>query len=122
MSASQAISTSVAHHGDIAVLSVGGVVDLATAPALDEVVAGLVGAQPSGLIIDLTDVTFLASVGLQILVATHEKVSESAQFAVVANGPVTARPIQLTSLDQVFSLYPTLDDALTGLRNGEATP
>ena len=121
MSASQAISTSVRHVDDVAVLTVGGVVDLATAATLEEVVAGLVDGHPAALVINLSEVTFLASVGLQILVATHEKVSGSARFAVVASGPVTARPIQLTRLDDVFPLYTTLDDALTGLRNGGPT-
>jgi anti-anti-sigma factor len=54
----------------------------------------------------------MASVGLRILVATHEKVSKSAQVAVVANNPAASRPIQLTGLDKVISLYPTLDEAL----------
>jgi anti-anti-sigma factor len=121
LSASQAISTSVRHHDDVAVLAVGGVVDLATAATLEEEVAGLVDQRPSALVVDLSEVTFLASVGLQILVATHEKVAGSARFAVVASGPVTARPIQLTKLDDVFALYGTLDDALTGLRDGEST-
>jgi anti-anti-sigma factor len=121
LSASQAISTSVQHIDGIAVLAVGGVVDLATAATLEEVVAGLVDERPVALIIDLSEVTFLASVGLQILVATHEKVSGSARYAVVASGPVTARPIQLTRLDDVFPLHTTLDDALADLRDGDAT-
>jgi anti-sigma B factor antagonist len=121
LSASQAISTSVQHVDGIAVLAVGGVVDLATSATLEEVVAGLVDERPVALIIDLSEVTFLASVGLQILVATHEKVSPSARYAVVAAGPVTARPIQLTRLDDVFPLHATLDDALADLRDGDAT-
>jgi anti-sigma B factor antagonist len=121
LSASQAISTSVQHVDGIAVLAVGGVVDLATSATLEEVVAGLVDEHPVALIIDLSEVTFLASVGLQILVATHEKVSPSARYAVVASGPVTARPIQLTRLDDVFPLHATLDDALADLRDGDAT-
>lgn len=121
MSASQAISTSVQHSDGIAVLSVGGVVDLATAATLEEVVAGLVDERPTALVIDLSEVTFLASVGLQILVATHEKVSGSGRFAVVASGPVTARPIQLTRLNDVFGLHATLDDALSDLRSDDPT-
>jgi len=36
----------------------------------------------------------------------------------VANNPATSRPMQLTGLDKVISLYPTLDDALTAMRTG----
>jgi anti-anti-sigma regulatory factor len=34
---------------------------------------------------------------------------------IVANNPATRRPIQLTGLDQMFSLYRTLGDALTAV-------
>jgi anti-anti-sigma factor len=98
------------------VLSVGGEIDLATAPALEEAIAGVLAEDPTALIIDLSEVTFLASAGLQLLVATHERIRESADFAVVAEGPATSRPIQLTHLDSVFALYSDLDDALAAVR------
>ncbi len=117
MSESDAITTSVEHRDDITLLTVGEVVDLATAPVLEEAIDGLLADQPKALIVDLSGVTFLASVGLRLLVSTHEKVGESGQFAVVASGPITSRPIQLTKLDEVFAMYPTLDEALTRVRS-----
>ena len=117
MSESDAITTSVEHRDDITLLTVGEVVDLATAPVLEEAIDGLLAKGPKALIVDLSGVTFLASVGLRLLVSTHEKVSESGQFAVVASGPITSRPIQLTKLDEVFAMYPTLDEALTRVRS-----
>lgn len=116
MSESDAVTTTVERRDDVTLLIVGEVVDLATAPALEEAIDGLVAEEPKALIVDLSAVTFLASVGLRLLVSTHEKVSESGQFAVVASGPITSRPIQLTRLDQVFAMYPTLDEALAGVR------
>ena len=117
MSESDAITTSVEHRDDITLLTVGEVVDLATAPVLEEAIDGLLADGPKALIVDLSGVTFLASVGLRLLVSTHEKVGESGQFAVVASGPITSRPIQLTKLDEVFAMYPTLDEALTRVRS-----
>ena len=116
MSESDAITTSVERRDDITLLAVGEVVDLATAPALEEAIDELLAEEPKALIVDLSEVTFLASVGLRLLVSTHEKVSKSGEFAVVASGPVTSRPIQLTQLDEVFAMYPTLDEALTDVR------
>lgn len=117
MSESDAITTSVEYCDDITLLTVGEVVDLATAPVLEEAINGLLAKGPKALIVDLSGVTFLASVGLRLLVSTHEKVGESGQFAVVASGPITSRPIQLTKLDEVFAMYPTLDEALTRVRS-----
>lgn len=119
MSAPDSITATVADHGGIVVLSIGGEIDLVTAPALEEAIGGVVVDDPEALIIDLSGVEFLGSVGLKILAATYEKLDDSAEFGVVARGPATRRPIHLTGLDKTFPLYPTLDDALTGVREGK---
>jgi anti-sigma B factor antagonist len=117
VSTTDSMSTSVKQHGDIAVLTVSGVVDLATAPALEEVTDELVAQRPKALVIDVSEVTFLASVGLKILAATHRDLTPAGCFAVIADGPATSRPITLTHLDDVFSVYATLDDGLTAVRS-----
>src|SRR5256714_2858275 len=117
MPAEEAIATALAYQNGIAVLKVDGDIDLATVPALEAAIDEALIPKPAGLVIDLSDVGFLASAGLQTLVATHNNVSQTAQFAVVANSAATSRPIQLTGLDPIFQLYPTLDDALTAVRS-----
>jgi anti-sigma B factor antagonist len=117
MPAEEAIATALAYQNGIAVLKVDGDIDLATVPALEAAIDEALIPKPTGLVIDLSEVGFLASAGLQALVATHNNVSESAQFAVVANSAATSRPIQLTGLDQIFALYPTLDEALTAVQS-----
>ncbi|KZS57430.1 anti-anti-sigma factor [Mycobacterium kansasii] len=119
MSAPDSITAEVTDHDGVAVLSIGGEIDLVTAPALEEAIGGVVAENPAALIIDLSGVEFLGSVGLKILAATHEKLGGAAEFGVVARGPATRRPIHLTGLDKTFSLYPTLDEALTGVRDGK---
>ena len=115
MSTADAISTSVERRDGLTVLLVDGVVDLATTPPLEELVTQLIEEAPKALIMDLTSVSFLASVGLRILAETHERIGGTGKFAVVATGPVTARPIQLTKLDQFLALYPTVDEAVAAL-------
>ncbi|ARG59557.1 STAS domain-containing protein [Mycobacterium kansasii] len=119
MSTPDSITAEVTDHDGVAVLSIGGEIDLVTAPALEEAIGGVVADNPSALIIDLSGVEFLGSVGLKILAATYEKLGSAAQFGVVARGPATRRPIHLTGLDKTFALYPTLDEALTGVRDGK---
>ncbi|HYP95496.1 MAG TPA: STAS domain-containing protein [Mycobacterium sp.] len=112
----EAIATALAYQNGIAVLRVDGDIDLATVSALEAAIDEALIPKPTGLVIDLSEVGFLASAGLQALVAAHNNVSQSAQFAVVANSAATSRPIQLTGLDQIFELYPTLDEALTAVQ------
>jgi len=117
LSINESITTSVQYRDDIVVLAVGEVVDLDTAPVLEDAIDRVLDEDPKALIIDLSAVTFLASVGLRLLVTTHERIGRAGRFAVVASNPATSRPIQLTNLDDVFALYPTLDDAVAGLPN-----
>lgn len=118
MTGNDPITTSVTYQDGIAVLTVGGDVDLATVADFDAAIAEALSREPTALVIDLSGVQFFASAGLQALVATHESVSKSAGFAVVAKGPATSRPIQLTGLDEIFSLYPTLAEAMAALKAG----
>jgi anti-sigma B factor antagonist len=103
----------------VSVVSVSGEIDLVTAPALEQAISAVVAGGPTALVIDLSAVEFLGSVGLKILAATYEKLAETSEFGVVARGPATRRPIHLTGLDKTFPLYPTLDDALTGVKDGK---
>jgi anti-anti-sigma factor len=118
------ISTSVTRHNGVAVLAVSGEVDLSTAPAFEAAIAEALDPAPTALVVDLSGVDFLASAGLQTLVATQERVSKDTgdtkdtkptAFAVVANGPATSRPIQLTGLDEILSLYPSMAEAMAAL-------
>jgi anti-sigma B factor antagonist len=116
LSDKDAIATAVDYEDGVAVLTVGGEVDLATVSALEAAVDEALASQPTALVVDLSEVEFLASAGLQTLVTTHEKVGTSVQFAVVAHGAATSRPIQLTGLDEVFELFPTRAEALTAVK------
>ena len=115
MSAADPITTSLARREGVAVVSVGGEIDLSTAPTFEAAIKAALDDHPPVLVIELSDVKFMASVGLRILVATQEKVGQSAQVAIVADNPAASRPMQLTGLDKVFSMYPTLDDALAAV-------
>lgn len=98
---------------------VSGEIDLVTAPALEQAIDAVVAGSPTALVVDLSGVEFLGSVGLKILAATHEKLTTTTPFGVVARGPATRRPIHLTGLDKSFPLYQTLDDALSVVREGD---
>ena len=79
MSAPDSITTLVADHDGVAVVSVSGEIDLVTAPALEQAIGAVVAESPTALVIDLSGVEFLGSVGLKILAATYEKLGDSAR-------------------------------------------
>ncbi|WP_338762157.1 STAS domain-containing protein [Nocardia vulneris] len=110
------MTTTVASQDGATVLTVAGEVDLATAPALESAIEAILDGKPAALIIDLTAVSFLASAGMAVLVATHQRAGSATAIAVVADGPATSRQLRMTNLDQVFAVHSTLQAALTGLQ------
>ncbi|RJO68453.1 anti-sigma factor antagonist [Nocardia panacis] len=110
------MTTSVDERDGATVLTVVGEVDLATAPALESAIESILGGKPAALVIDLTAVGFLASAGMATLVAAHKRAGAATEIALVAEGPATSRQLRMTSLDQVFAMHTTLDEALASLR------
>jgi anti-anti-sigma regulatory factor len=51
------------------------------------------------LIVDLSEVDFLASAGMSVFIAGNHAANGARPFGVVADGPCTARPMKLMGLD-----------------------
>jgi anti-sigma B factor antagonist len=93
---------------------VAGEVDLLTAPTLREKLTGAINSVPGHLVIDLSAVAFLASIGLNVLVevlATQEAANRHLALVVDDNRAVT-HPLQTTGLDQVFDIYAEVSTAV----------
>ena len=100
----------------LVVLSVRGAVDMLSAPQLTEAICAALRKAPARLLVDLTMVDFLASVGMSVLVAAQEAADAmSLRFGIVAEGAATSRPIRLLGIDALLTIYPTLGDALHDL-------
>lgn len=97
--------------GDALVLRVAGALDLVLAPKVRQLVDRAQRLAPSVLVIDLTEVDFLASAGMAELVRAH-RLSTSMAVRVVATGRITLRPLELTRLTDELVIVPTLEAAL----------
>lgn len=104
----------VEQHGTAVVLRVAGELDLVTTPILSEASTRALRSRPPVLVIDLTDVTFLASIGMSAIVAAHEAGGDHTKVRVVGGSRDTLRPIRVTGLDNLLSIYPDLSSALAG--------
>jgi anti-sigma B factor antagonist len=102
--------------GGAVVVSVSGDADVLTAPRLrDALDRGLAEAVGGPVLLDLTDVGFLASRGLSTIVDAHQEAGATTPLRVVVDHarPVV-RPIQLSGLDAERTLFGTVEDALDG--------
>ncbi|MFD3813327.1 STAS domain-containing protein [Rhodococcus sp. NPDC058639] len=109
---------STSREGSVAVLSISGEVDMTSAPMLEEQALALLDTDATGLVVDLTAVDFLASMGIALLVELSKRAGDNRGFAVVAQGSATARPLELLGLGEVLSVHPRLSDALGALGGG----
>lgn len=97
------------------VLAVSGPLDLSLAPHLQRAVTRAARLRPPTLVIDLTDATFLASVGMAELVRAHRTVGGGTAVRIVATGRLLLRPLELTRLTDELDIHATLDDALAAV-------
>ena len=104
--------------GTAVVVRLAGEVDLATAEhAGDQLRAAEAVAvvdAPAVVVLDLTQVTFLGSVGLAMLVEHNQLCSElgSRLCVIVGDSPAAWRPIKIATLDTVLTIVSSVDEAL----------
>jgi anti-sigma B factor antagonist len=87
--------------------------------------AGLVrqalARRPSALVLDLTDVDFVGSAALSVLVdAWHKARDAGIALGVVATRRVTLLPLEMTGLTRVFAVFSTVRQALAQLCGTDA--
>jgi len=96
--------------GGAAALHVAGDLDLATAPLLEDALAD-VGA--SVVVIDLSGCSFLDSAGIRALVGAARRLADGGRsLRVVAADSGIVRLLEITGVDTLIGVHPTLDDAL----------
>jgi anti-sigma B factor antagonist len=97
--------------GDRAVLTVHGEVDVYTAPTLREHVLTAVGDGASTLVVDLSDVAFMDSTGLGVLVGALKRLRQAdGRLVVVCTSEPVLKILTVTGLLDVFGVVGSLDE------------
>jgi anti-sigma B factor antagonist len=99
------------HAGNGVVCEVAGEIDLLTAGQFRTGLGQAVLDKSSVLVVDLSGVTFLGSMGVSVLVEAHQTVGPGVLRVVTGDG-VSRRAIEVMGLDQVLAIFATVDDAL----------
>jgi anti-sigma B factor antagonist len=103
------------------VLTLTGEVDMLTAPVLRQGIDEQFSADLAPIIVDLSRVEFFGSTALDVMVKTQQRASaEGRDFLLVAGTRVVRRPLEVTGLDAVLSVYDDLDLALEAVRASAA--
>ena len=112
----QTFATRWTREGSEAIVTIAGEVDLGTAPRVREAVKDArdsPGPVPlTTLVLDLSEVDHLDSLGLAVLVETAAECHSAEQaLALVCPTPSVRRPLEMTGLDGILTITATLDDA-----------
>ena len=98
---------------DTHVVSVTGEIDLFTAPEFKQRMSAPIDAGRSRLIVDLSETTFIDSSSLGVLIGAHRRLKlRGGTLLVVCDHEPIVKTFKITGLDGVFTLVPTVDDAL----------
>jgi len=106
----------VDHGPDVRVLHVVGELDTLTAPLL-QVRLLEQQSQVGHLVLDLSDVTFLGSAGLAVLVGAKDDAdNQGCQLLVVPGSRIVKRALEATGLLQLFAIADGVPEALEAAR------
>ncbi len=97
---------------DTSVISVEGDLDLASAPDLKWALGDLQAAGARHVVVDLSGVTFIDSTALGVLVGAQRALDPGIRMAVACRDENVLRIFELTGLDCMFEIVPTLEQAL----------
>lgn len=92
-------------------VSLAGECDLNTSRELRDVLTSEVSRGAQRLILDLSELGFMDSAGMQVLMSTHALLNiRDGALTLVSPQPVVARILELTGADQLIPVYDSLGD------------
>ncbi|HLI15803.1 MAG TPA: STAS domain-containing protein [Acidimicrobiales bacterium] len=107
--------------GDTRVLRLRGELDLLAAPVLRRGLVEAAQAHVPRLLVDVSELGFVDSTGLSVLVAARHRLAEAGgRLALAGPGGVVRDALVASGLDLVIDVYGGLDEALAAL--GEELP
>ncbi|MGI9089430.1 MAG: STAS domain-containing protein [Chthoniobacterales bacterium] len=95
------------------VLPLKGEIDLHVSPRVAASLQTMMAAKPQQLVVDLSEVNYIDSSGLAVLIEGMQNVAAYGGKFALAGLQETVLPIfEIARLDQVFRIFPTTDAAL----------
>jgi anti-sigma B factor antagonist len=107
--------------GSVTVLTITGDLDVATGPQLRDSLIQVMDQGRYRLVLDLTGVPFLDSLGLGVIVGVvHRLRPHDGAFALACARPPVTRALKISGLTSVLAVHDTLDEAIAAVRSGHA--
>lgn len=93
------------------IFHISGRLDAQNSPVVEEHVHREIGQSPDKLVFDMSEVDFLSSAGLRILLASSKKLG-SGRVAIYGMSPRVMETIRMAGFDKVLDIVSSADEAL----------
>jgi len=98
------------------VVAVSGDVDISTSPELRSALAEVTRSGARAVVVDLTDVPFLDSTALGVLVGAYTALrNNGGRLAMVNDHEGVLKVLRITALHDLLGVHPTLDKAIAAV-------
>lgn len=94
------------------VVHLAGELDLYNAPQIRSALLELCSEQPERLVVDLTDVAFVDSTALGVLIEARTTLEHRQSFLLASPGLETHRALSISGLDRHLAVHDTVESAL----------
>jgi anti-anti-sigma factor len=102
--------------GEVAVVRCSGDLDLAALETFGAAIGEALGDRPTGLVLDLADVSFCDTVGLRLLLSTASKArAQGCSIALASVQPQVAEFLARVCAERALPAYAGIADAIEGL-------
>jgi anti-sigma B factor antagonist len=98
--------------GDACVVKLGGELDLYNAPVVREALEQATADSPQRVVVDLSEVEFIDSTALGVLIEARTKLENRRAFLLAAPGLETRRALEISGLDRHFGVHESVSEAL----------
>ena len=98
--------------GTACVVQLGGELDLYNADNVRTALADVCAKSPERVVVDLSEVEFIDSTALGVLIEARTKLDNRQSFLLAAPALETRRALQISGLDRHFSVHDTVPEAL----------
>ncbi len=100
--------------GEVKIIGLCGRLDAATSPGVEKRLLALVSEGNIRLALDLSGMNYISSLGLRVLITVAKQVhSGGGKLAFAGLGSSVYEIFKLAGLTELFSVYQTLDEAVT---------
>lgn len=111
------VTVTTSQQDGVFVLAFGGDIDVASAVTVRDALDRVIAAGHHTIVLDLSEVRFLDSTGLGVMVGRLKAVRDlGGDMHLVCTSPRITRVLSITGLDEVFTVHDSTDDAVAALR------